>query len=131
MADRRSYNAVLRGLKRSFGLNQAQARVAWRGIQARLDRTPRVADLKRHPRITAQEVKRAPAKERAIRAAKTRAEKKAKAAPPVKVPPKRPARKPPKAAAAGAPAPPQKIPPEFEEIDRFFGGEDFEDEERY
>lgn len=69
--NRKSYNAVIRALKRK-DLNQAQARVAWRALYERLARSPRVADLQKHPRITAQEVKRAPARERALRAAKTR-----------------------------------------------------------
>lgn len=131
MADnRKSYNAILRVLKLQHGLNQAQARVAWRTIKERLDRTPRAVDLKRHPRITREEVKRAPARERAARAAKTRAAK-PKTAPP-KAPPKAPpAKKPPKTKAVGAggggggggeiSAPARaEYPPEFEGLDEYF-----------
>jgi hypothetical protein len=130
MADnRKSYNAVLRALKRSHGLNQAQARVAWKGLKDRLERTPRAADLKKHPRITAQEIKRAPARERALRAAKTRAANKAKA----RTAPIKPAPKPERpreraaAAAAGAGGGAREIPPEFEDLNEFYAGEEFDE----
>jgi hypothetical protein len=91
-----SYNAVLRELKKE-GLSHTQARAAWGSLKERLGKSPTTGDLKAHPRITAQEVKRAPARERAIRGAATRAENKAKKAaavppaePPARIiPPKR------------------------------------------
>ena len=79
-----SYNAVLRSLKKD-GLSHTQARAAWKGIKERLGHSPTARELKAHPKITAQEIKRAPARERAIRGAATRAlNKAAKTAPPVK-----------------------------------------------
>jgi hypothetical protein len=130
MADnRKSYNAIIRGLKRSFGLTHPQAQVAWRGLKDRLDRRPRAVDLKKHPRISKEEAKRAPARERALRAAKTRAVNKAKKTIPVKAPPGPPK---PKGRAAGAGAGagaggggaviappreyPSEYPPEYEEL---------------
>jgi len=98
------YQATLRSLKKSFELNHKQAQTAYRNIRERLERSPRARDIKAHPRIAAQEAKRAPAIERAARAVKTRAENKARAAaaavPPVKAP------RPEAGAGAGAAAPP-------------------------
>ena len=92
MADnRKSYHAVIRAFEQKHGLNRAQARVVWRSLRDRLDKTPRLADLKKHPRITAQEVQKGPARERAQRAAKTRARHKAEKAeePKMVIPPAR------------------------------------------
>lgn|SRR5574337_1481632 len=68
----RSYNAFLRGAKRAYGLDHKQAQQMYRNMRDRMGRPLSGTDLKRHPRISAQEAKRAPASERARRAAKKR-----------------------------------------------------------
>jgi hypothetical protein len=110
-------------------LNQAQARVAYRGLKERLGEAPKAVDLKRHPRITAQEAKRAPARERAIRAAKTRALRKARPpaappkAPPKKAPPGKPPAAPPGKRTINTLAELEELPDyEFETVDEEDGG---------
>jgi len=98
----RSYNKFLRTVKATFGLNHAQAQVAYRGFRGWLGRPATGADVKRHPVIVRREAKQAPRREAALRAVKTRAAKRAKA-----------------------------VPVEFAEIESFFGGEDFGEEQEY
>lgn len=92
-AAQRSYNAVLKAIKAANpDLSHKQAQAAWRGLKQRLGDAPKKADLKAHPRITKEEVKRAPARERAQRAAATRAKKKAEAEPKPKAKPAKPSK---------------------------------------
>ena len=55
----RNYNAALRELKRGTGITHVAAQRAYRTVRDRLGRSPRAADIKRHPRIKAQETKKA------------------------------------------------------------------------
>jgi len=82
----RNYNAFLRAARTTYQLNQAQARVMYRGVAERLGRPVLGADLKHHPVVAGQEAKRAPARERAVRAARTRAAR-VRPPPPVVPPP--------------------------------------------
>lgn len=52
----RSYNAFLRSAKSQNGLTHLQAQSLYRKMAVRLGSTPNRLDLRRHPRITKQEV---------------------------------------------------------------------------
>lgn len=59
MASRiRSYNAFLRSAKSQSGLTHRQAQGLYRALRDRLGSTPTRLDLRRHPRVTDQEVRR-------------------------------------------------------------------------
>ena len=91
MATKASYNAVLKGLKKQ-GLSHTQAREAWKSLKDRLGHSPTARELKAHPRITSQEIKK-------VTKAPPKAPPKPPAKPPTKPPvkpPKKPPAKPPK-----------------------------------
>jgi hypothetical protein len=70
MANIRSYNAFIKGARAKHGLSLAEARVLYRATSERLHRPAKGVDVSRHPRILAQEVKKAkgaPERERAAR----------------------------------------------------------------
>jgi hypothetical protein len=57
--NQRSYYAVIRELKATYGLTHTQARKARKALTGRLGEAPRLKDLKAHPRITKQEATKA------------------------------------------------------------------------
>lgn len=54
----RSYNAFLRSAKSQKGLSHRQSQDLYRALKGRLDRSPNRLDLRKHPKITSQELKR-------------------------------------------------------------------------
>ncbi len=110
----RNYNAFLRSAKSKYGLNQNQARQMYSNMKERVGRPLYGSDLKRHPKISAQEAKRAPRSEAAHRSAATRAKAsqeraaaagKRKPSAPAPAPPERRRRQ--ETGEAPAPAPPE------------------------
>lgn len=54
----RSYWASVRAIQKETGATIAESRAAWRGISDRLGHRPSGREISRHPRITAQEVRK-------------------------------------------------------------------------
>lgn len=73
--NRRSYWAIVRAVKKTFGLSSSVARLVPSLLESALGKTPTKKDLTSHPRIAARITESAPAVLRGKRAAETRARK--------------------------------------------------------